>query len=82
MLKVVPVNIADIYVPTDRRKELVQGEVDAIVAAMMKGDAQKPIRVRQGKGRFVLIAGVNQLEASKQVGEASIDAYIVQARKF
>lgn len=82
MLKAVQVKIADIYVPTDRRKELVQTEVDAIVEAMVRGDEQKPIRVREGKGRFVLVAGVNQLEASKQVGEASIAAYIVQARKF
>lgn len=82
MLKIVAVKIADIYIPTARRKELDQSKVDAIADAMINGDQQKPIRVREGKGRFVLVEGVNRLEASKALGEQDINAYIVQAPKF
>ncbi|WP_417461957.1 ParB N-terminal domain-containing protein [Kordiimonas sp.] len=82
MLKTVPVKIDEIYVPTDRRKEIKQSEIDTIVSEMMEGVMRKPVRVREGKGRFVLIEGVNRLEACKTVGDETIPAYIVQARKF
>lgn len=82
MLKVVAVKIDDIYVPTARRKELQQDKLDATIEAMLEGDELKPIRVREGKGRFVLIAGIHRLEASKAVGETEVGAYIVQAPKF
>lgn len=82
MLKTVPVKIDEIYVPTDRRKEINQSEIDTIVSEMMDGEARKPVRVREGKGRFVLVEGVNRLEACKTVGDETIPAYIVQARKF
>ncbi|WP_417450277.1 ParB N-terminal domain-containing protein [Kordiimonas sp.] len=82
MLKTAPIKIEDIYIPTDRRKEIKQSEIDTIVAEMMDGAARKPVRVREGKGRYVLIEGVNRLEACKTVGDETIPAYIVQARKF
>jgi ParB-like chromosome segregation protein Spo0J len=82
MLKVVAVKIEDIYVPTARRKELEQSKVDAIVEEMMNGDQQKPIRVREGKGRYVLVVGIHRLEASKALGETDISAYIIQTPKF
>ena len=82
MLKTVAVKLEDIYIPTARRKELGQGKLDGVVESMLNGDEQKPIRVREGKGRYVLVAGIHRLEASKAVGEKTIDAYIVQAPKF
>lgn len=82
MLKVVVIKIDDIYVPAARRQELDQAKLDAITDSMLGGEPPKPIRVRKGKGRFVLIAGVNRLEASKALGETDIGVYIVQAQKF
>lgn len=82
MLEVVAVKIDDIYIPTARRQELDQGKVDAVAEKMLNGEQQKPIRVRKGKGRLVLIAGINRLEACKALGEEDIGAYIVQAQKF
>lgn len=82
MMKIVAVKIDDIYVPTARRQELDQAKLDALIENMLNGDQQKPVRVRRGKGRFVLIAGVHRLEACKALGEKEIDAYIVQAPKF
>lgn len=82
MLKTIPIKIAEIYVPSAHRKGLDQSKIDSIAEAMIEGEQEKPIRVRQGKGRFVLIEGVHRLEASKALGEETIGAYIVQARKF
>jgi len=83
MLKVIDVKIEDIYVPAARRKELQQSKVDEVSERMMDGDEkEKPIRVRAGKGRFVLLEGIHRLEASKALGEETIGAYIVQAAKF
>jgi len=82
MLKAIDVKIEDIYVPTDRRKGLDQSKIDAIVEEMMDGAPERPIRVRMGKDRYVLIEGVHRLEASKAVGEETISAFVVQARKF
>ncbi len=82
MLKVIAVKIEDIYIPTARRNELDQSKVDEIVERMLNGDEEKPIKVRKGKGRLVLIQGVHRLEASRAVGESEIGAYIIQAPKF
>jgi len=82
MLKTVKVKIEDIYVPAARRKELEQSKIDEIAERMINGDSEKPIKVRKGKGRFVLIDGIHRLEASKALGEEEIGALIVQAPKF
>lgn len=82
MLKIVNVKIEDIYVPAARRKELEQEKVDTISENLMDGTQEKPIRVRRGNGRFVLLEGIHRLEASKALGEQEIGAYVVQAQKF
>jgi len=82
MLKVIDVKIEEIYVPAARRKELDQSRVDEITERMMDDEQEKPIRVREGKGRFVLLEGINRMEASKALGEKTINALIVQASKF
>jgi len=82
MLKVVQVKIEDIYIPAARRGERDQDMVDAVIERILEDQHEKPIKVRKGKGRFVLIAGINRLEAARAVGEQTIDALIVQAQKF
>lgn len=82
MLKIVAVKIEDIYVPTARRKELTESKLDETSEQLLNGNSLKPIKVREGKGRFVLVKGVHRLEASKALGETEINAYIVQAPKF
>lgn len=73
-------NIDEIYVPAERRKEIEPEKVEAEAEAMMEEVAEQPIQVRRGKGRFVLVSGVNRLEASKALGEETICAYIVGAK--
>ncbi|SDE37029.1 ParB N-terminal domain-containing protein [Kordiimonas lacus] len=82
MLKIVSVKIDEIYIPTARRGELDQSKVDAVTEKLLNGEDPKPIKVRNGKGRYVLVEGMNRLEANRALGESDIGAYIVQAPKF
>ncbi len=81
MLKTVAVNIDEIYIPAERRKELDPEKVEMLAESIMEGTDERPIQVRQGKGRFVLVKGVNRLEARKSLGDSVIHAYIVSAQK-
>lgn len=75
------VPIADIYIPVDRRKELDPERVEQRIQDLMDGHEDRPIQVREGKGRYVLIKGVHRLEAHKAVGDETIQAFIVSARR-
>jgi len=77
----IDVNIADIYVPVDKRKLLDQGRVDSIAESIMDSGQEMPILLRQGKGRLVLVEGLHRLEACKALGETTISALMVQARR-
>lgn len=74
------VKIDEIYVPADRRKELDPQKVDEIAEQIMEEVVQRPIQVRRGKDRYVLIKGINRLEAQKALGNETIEAAIVAAR--
>lgn len=71
----------EIYVPVKLRKTLDQAEVEAIAESILAEESQRPIQVRRGKGRYVLIKGLHRLEAGRALGEETIDALIVQARR-
>lgn len=73
-------NIDEIYVPAERRKEIDAEKIEQVAQELMAEADDQPIQVRRGKGRFVLVSGVNRLEASKALGEKTIRAYIVGAR--
>lgn len=81
MLKAVAVKVEDIYVPAARRKELDPGKVESIAEEMISEVEENPIQVRRDKDRYVLVRGVNRLEASKALGEETIQAYIVSAHQ-
>lgn len=81
MLKAVVLNIADIYIPAERRKELDPAKVETTAAAIMEEAEENPIQVRKGDGRYVLVKGVHRLEARKALGETTIQAFIVAARQ-
>ncbi len=76
------IKIEEIYVPTGHRKNIDQEKVDERAEIMMGDEGNKPIRVRPGKGRYVLVEGVHRLEAAKALGETNIMAYIVNAKRF
>ena len=78
---VTTLNIEEIYVPSDRRKELDPQRVASVAETIMEESEERPIQVRRGKDRYVLVKGVHRLEARKALGEETIQAFIVSARQ-
>jgi sulfiredoxin len=68
-------------VPVKRRATLDPKKAEAIAESMLEVGQQTPILVRRDGARFVLVEGLHRLEAAKQLGEATIVGYLVQARQ-
>ena len=75
------VPIDGIYVPLARRKTLDAEKVDTLAASILEEGQQKAIYVRQDGARQVLIEGLHRLEACKALGETTVIAMLVQARR-
>ncbi len=73
----VAIPIDQIYVPTKLRAEIDPARIDALAEDILEDGLKVPISVRQGKGRYVLVAGLQRLEAMKALGEATITAIVV-----
>jgi len=73
--------VANIYVPTARRKTLDPKRVDALAQSILEQGLQTPILVREDGARFVLVEGLHRLEAAKALGETTIIGFRVAARK-
>lgn len=73
--------IADIYVPVKRRQTLDPEAVTAIAESMLEEGQRIPIQVRRDGARFVLVDGLQRLEACQSLGEETIVGVIVQARR-
>lgn len=80
-MKIISIDIENIYAPAKVRKDLKTDLVDELAEDILENGQKTPIQVRTGKDRFVLIEGLHRLEALKALGETNIDAIIVQARK-
>jgi ParB-like chromosome segregation protein Spo0J len=81
MLKKHVFPIATIYVPSRRAKTLDAEKVGQIAESILAEGQNNPILVRADGDRFVLIEGLHRLEALRALGEDTVEAYIVQARK-
>ncbi len=81
-METITVAIDDIYVPVKRRHDVKPETVEALAESIMEKGLQTPIGVRRDGDRFVLVSGLQRLEACKALGEETIDANVVQARKF
>jgi ParB-like chromosome segregation protein Spo0J len=80
-LKILTLKIADIYVPTKRRKLIEPQKVDDLAQDILENSQISPILVRKDDARYVLVEGLHRLEACKALGEEEIFTLIVQARK-
>ncbi|NNE87154.1 MAG: ParB N-terminal domain-containing protein [Silicimonas sp.] len=69
-----------IHVPVKRAKTLDPEKVEALATDMLENGQKTPVRLREGKDRFVLIEGYHRLEALKALGEETVEAYLVRAR--
>ncbi len=74
--------IEEIYIPAPRKKTLVPEKVEQLAEDILENGQKIPVQVRQGKGRYVLVEGYHRLEACRSLGETTIQAYLVQAKKF
>ncbi|MFQ5619301.1 MAG: ParB N-terminal domain-containing protein [Rhodospirillales bacterium] len=81
-MEIVSIAIDDIYVPVKRRRDLNPETVEALAESIMEDGLRTPIGVRRDGDRFVLVSGLHRLEACKALGEETINAHLVQARKF
>ena len=77
MLNAIVLNIEEIYVPIKLRKELITQRVKAVAEEILEDTEERPIQVRRGKNRYVLLKGIHRLEARKALGEQTIQAFIV-----
>lgn len=75
------VGIADVYVPVKRRKTLDSRRVDEMAESILEKGQLMPIWVRRDEERLVLVQGLHRLEALKALGEETIQAIFVQARR-
>jgi ParB-like chromosome segregation protein Spo0J len=73
----VTIRIDEIYVPAKRRDEIDPARVESLAENILEDGLKVPISVRQGKGRYVLVAGLQRLEAMKALGEETITAIVV-----
>ncbi|ANY81872.1 chromosome partitioning protein ParB [Microvirga ossetica] len=81
MLKKQILAIQDVYVPVKRRQTLDPQKVETLAESMMEKGQETPILVRPDGQRFVLVEGLHRLEACKALGETTVPAYLVQARR-
>ncbi|MGB0907606.1 MAG: ParB N-terminal domain-containing protein [Maricaulaceae bacterium] len=80
-MRIVDVPVDKIYVPAGKRTDFDEEKVMPLAEDILENGLQRPIYVREGKGRFVLQEGLYRLEAMKLLGSETIEAHIVQARK-
>ena len=73
----VSIPIDQIYVPTRRRAEIDSARIDALAEDILEAGLKVPISVRRGKERYVLVAGLQRLEAMRALGEETITAIVV-----
>ena len=81
-MREVKIPIDEIYVPMKRRTTLDEGRVAALAEEILENGQKTPIWVRKDEARYVLVEGLHRLEACRALGERTITAVLVQARRF
>jgi ParB-like chromosome segregation protein Spo0J len=81
VMRIVDIPVDKVYVPSSKSKTLDLEKVEPLAEDILENGLQNPIYVREGKDRFVLQEGLHRLEAVKLLGEDTIEAKIVQAKK-
>ena len=83
LMRTTRIPLAEIYVPTKLAKLLDAAKVETRAEEVLESGLNAPVQVRrdEDRNRYVLISGVNRLEAVRALGEDTIEALIVQARK-
>lgn len=84
MMQTHKVRLDEIYIPVKLKKTVDAAKVDALAESILEKGLEVPIQVRRddAKDRYVLVTGLHRLEAVRALGEDTIDALFVSARKF
>ncbi len=77
----VTIRIDKIYVPAKRRGDIDPETVNTIAESIIEVGLKVPISVRKDGERYVLVSGLQRLEACKALGEETITAIITGARQ-
>lgn len=79
----ITVRIDEIYIPAKHRQRSLNPEtVEEVAESILEVGLKTPILVRRDGARFVLVSGLHRLAACKALGEETIAAMVVRARKF
>jgi ParB-like chromosome segregation protein Spo0J len=81
MLKINQVPVDDIYIPLERRKLLDADKARSLAEDILEHGMKLPIMVRFDGKRHIIVEGLHRLEAARILGEKTISAYLVQAKK-
>jgi len=81
LMKPTVIKIDQIYIPAALRQPLDPKKLEEIAVSIADIGQQTPILVRPDKERYVLVSGLHRLEACRALGETTVLANIVQARK-
>ena len=84
MLETQMIRLDEIYVPAKLKKTLDDGKVETLAESILEKGLEVPIQVRrdEARNRFVLVTGLHRLEAVRALGEDTVGALVVSARKF
>ena len=82
-MKETPIEIAAIYVPAGRKADVDPVRIEAIAESIIEEGLKHPLQVRHDpdRNRYVLVAGLQRLEAMKALGETTVPCLVVQARQ-
>jgi len=83
LMRTVTVKLSDIYVPVKLAKTLDQEKLETRAEDILEHGLETPVQLRRDeeRGRYVLVAGLHRLEAVRALGEETIEALIVHARR-
>ncbi len=83
-MKTVPIKLAEIYVPVKHSGTPDEAKAELLAEDILENGLREPIHVRrdEAKNRYVLVTGLHRLEAVRSLGEITVDALVVQARKY
>ena len=83
LMRTVTVKLADIYVPTKLARTLEAGKVESRAEDILEHGLETPVQLRRDeeRDRYVLVSGLHRLEAVRALGEETIEALIVHARR-
>ena len=81
MLRIHQIAVDKIYIPLERRKLLDADKARKLAEDILENGMKLPIMVRFDGKRHIIVEGLHRLEAARILGDTTIPAYLVQAKK-